>query len=63
MLARHSEGVRIQMDRFRCIEGHATGGGFIVVFDEPCGVRQRSESERAEQDGLQVRAGVHSGEV
>ena len=49
LLARHNEGVRIQLDRFRGVEVYTTGDGFLAFFDarrEPCGVRQRSAMAR-----------------
>lgn len=47
LLARHNEGVRIQLDRFRGVEVHTTGDGSLPSSTgrhEPCGVRQRSVS-------------------
>jgi quercetin dioxygenase-like cupin family protein len=44
-LARHNEGVRILLDRFRGVEVYTTGDGFLAFLTarhEPCGVRQRS---------------------
>jgi class 3 adenylate cyclase len=65
LLARHNEGVRIQLDRFRGEEVHTTGDGFLAFFDGAArAVRCAAEiCKHAEQDGLRVRAGVHSGEV
>ena len=65
LLARHNEGVRIQLDRFRGVEVYTTGDGFLAFFDGAaravlCAAAIR---DSALQDGLQIRAGVHSGEV
>ena len=65
LLATHNEGVRIQLDRFRGVEVHTTGDGFLAFFDGAArAVRCAAViCKHAEQDGLRVRAGVHSGEV
>jgi class 3 adenylate cyclase len=65
LLARHNEGVRIQLDRFRGVEVNTTGDGFLAFFDGAARAVRCAAiiSKHAEQDGLQVRAGVHSGEV
>jgi class 3 adenylate cyclase len=65
LLARHNEGVRIQLDRFRGVEVHTTGDGFLAFFDGAArAVRCAAAiAKHAEQDGLRVRAAVHSGEV
>jgi class 3 adenylate cyclase len=65
LLARHNEGVRIQLDRFRGVEVHTTGDGILAFFDGAaravrCAAAVR---DRALRDGLQIRAGIHSGEV
>ena len=65
LLARHNEGVRIQLDRFRGVEVYTTGDGILAFFDGAaravlCAAAIR---DSALHDGLQVRAGVHSGEV
>jgi len=65
LLARHNEGVRIQLDRFRGVEVHTTGDGFLAFFDGAARAVRCAAAicRHAEQDGLRVRAGVHSGEV
>jgi class 3 adenylate cyclase len=65
LLARHGDRVRLALDRFRGFEVATTGDGFLAMFDGAaravrCAAAVR---EAARQDGLQVRAGVHSGEV
>jgi class 3 adenylate cyclase len=65
LLARHNEGVRIQLDRFRGVEVYTTGDGFLAFFDGAARAVRCAAALRdgALQDGLQIRAGVHSGEV
>ena len=65
LLARHNEGVRIQLDRFRGVEIYTTGDGFLAFFDGAARAVRCAAAVRdgALQDGLQIRAGVHSGEV
>jgi class 3 adenylate cyclase len=65
LLAQHSASVRIQLDRFRGIEIHTTGDGFLAAFDGAARAVRCAAAirERTEQDGLEIRAGVHSGEV
>ena len=65
LLGRHNHEVRVQLDRFRGREIGTTGDGFLAVFDgavraicAALGIR-----ERARELGLDVRAGVHTGEV
>ena len=65
LLAQHYESVRKEVDRFRGIEVDTSGDGFLVMFDGAaraarCAVAIR---EAARQDGIELRAGVHSGEV
>jgi class 3 adenylate cyclase len=65
LLGRHCDRVRVELDRFRGLEIETTGDGFLVMFDGASrAVRCAAAiAEAAEDDGLQVRAGVHSGEV
>ncbi len=65
LLARHNEGVRIQLDRFRGVEVYTTGDGFLAFFDGAARAVRCAAAIRdgALQDGLQIRASVHSGEV
>jgi len=65
LLAAHDLAVRAELDRYRGREIKTTGDGFLVVFDGPAraircaaGVR---EAVRA--IGLEVRSGLHTGEV
>lgn len=65
LLARHGDGVRRELDRFRGLEITTTGDGFLAVFDGAArAVRCAGAiTDRAREDDLQIRAGVHSGEV
>ena len=65
LLARHNEAVRIQLDRFRGLEVLTTGDGFFAFFDGAARAVRCAAAIRdgARQDGLQIRAGIHSGEV
>ncbi len=65
LLAEHNEGVRIQLDRFRGVEVATTGDGFLAYFDGAARAVRCAAAirKRTVQDGLRVRAGVHSGEV
>jgi class 3 adenylate cyclase len=65
LLDAHDEAVRRQLDRFRGREVNTAGDGFLATFDGPgrailcaCAIR---DAVRAL--GLEVRAGLHTGEV
>ncbi len=65
VLDRHNAVVRRQLARFRGREIKTTGDGFLVLFDGParaincaCSIR-----DAVRQIGLEVRAGLHTGEV
>ena len=65
LMARHNELVRHAIDRHRGREVDTTGDGFFVSFDGAarairCAVEVREGSAAL---GLQVRAGIHTGEV
>lgn len=65
LLASHNEAVRRQLARFSGEEVDTAGDGFLAVFDGParairCAVEIR---EALGALGLDVRAGVHTGEV
>jgi class 3 adenylate cyclase len=65
LLARHSHRVRLELDRFRGYEVKTTGDGFLALFDGAArAVRCAASICRvAREDDIEVRAGVHSGEV
>jgi class 3 adenylate cyclase len=61
----HDAMVRRQLDRFQGREINTTGDGFLAIFDGParaihCGVAVRDGARKL---GLEVRVGVHTGEV
>ena len=64
LLERHHTAVRHELARFRGQEISTSGDGFFATFDGParavrCAVAIR---DRLRESGLEVRAGVHSGE-
>jgi class 3 adenylate cyclase len=65
LLAGHGDRVRLELDRFRGLEVATTGDGFLAMFDSASrAVHCAAAVHRAAAaDRLQVRAGVHSGEV
>jgi class 3 adenylate cyclase len=65
LLARHHVLVRRELDRFRGREIDTAGDGFLATFDGPArGVRcARAVSDGVRAFGLEVRAGLHTGEV
>ena len=65
LLARHYDSVRRELGSFRGIEVDASGDGFLAMFDGAARAVRCTASIRqaARQDGIEVRAGVHSGEV
>jgi class 3 adenylate cyclase len=65
LLDRHDAAARRQIARFRGREIKSTGDGFLATFDGParaiecaCAIR-----DAARQLGLDVRSGVHTGEI
>jgi len=65
LLDRHNEIVRREILRHRGREVKTTGDGFLITFDGPArSIRcSLAISEAVEDLGLQVRAGLHTGEV
>ncbi|MBD0338829.1 MAG: hypothetical protein ICV67_06045 [Thermoleophilia bacterium] len=65
LLGRHADRARIELDRFRGIEVATTGDGFLATFDGAArAVRcALAMQQAAGADALELRAGVHSGEV
>jgi class 3 adenylate cyclase len=65
LLANHDEIVRATLDRFRGREVTTTGDGFVATFDgAERAIRAAQEMQRALSEiGLQIRAGVHTGEI
>jgi class 3 adenylate cyclase len=65
MLEQHNQVVREQLARFRGREVKTTGDGFLASFDGPARAIRAAHAIRAElaEQGLQIRAGLHTGEV
>jgi class 3 adenylate cyclase/pimeloyl-ACP methyl ester carboxylesterase len=64
VLANHHRVVRQQLARFRGREVDTTGDGFLATFDGPArGIRcARAITEQVRSLGLELRAGLHTGE-
>jgi len=65
LLDRHDAAVRRQLDRYRGIEVGTAGDGFVAMFDGPARAIQCALAVRdnLEPLGLDVRAGLHTGEI
>jgi class 3 adenylate cyclase len=65
LVERHHAAIRRELDRFRGREIDTAGDGFLATFDGPArAVRCAVEAIRAVRGlGLEIRAGVHTGEV
>jgi class 3 adenylate cyclase/pimeloyl-ACP methyl ester carboxylesterase len=64
LLARHHELVRRELTRFRGEEKDTAGDGFFATFDGPARAIRCAQSivHRVGELGLELRAGVHTGE-
>jgi class 3 adenylate cyclase/mannose-6-phosphate isomerase-like protein (cupin superfamily) len=64
-LARHYQGVRAILDRYRGREISTTGDGFLAAFDGAARAIQAAHDirDRSKTEDLSIRVGVHSGEV
>lgn len=64
LLDEHDRAVRREIERFRGREINTTGDGFLATFDGPArAVRSaRAIADCGHQLGIEVRAGVHTGE-
>ena len=65
LLERHYEVVRRELKRFRGREIDTSGDGFLATFDGPARAVRCAQAivEALEVVGIEVRAGVHTGEV
>ena len=65
LLDEHDRTVRTQLQQFRGREVKTTGDGFLATFDGPArAVRcARAIAGRARDLGIEIRAGLHTGEV
>jgi pimeloyl-ACP methyl ester carboxylesterase len=64
LIERHHALVRTELDQHRGVEVDTAGDGFFATFDAPargvrCGIAVR---DRVRELGLEIRAGVHTGE-
>jgi len=64
LLERHHELVRVELARYRGVEIDTAGDGFFASFDGPARAIScaREIVERVPELGLDVRAGIHTGE-
>lgn len=65
LLDEHHKRVRAELERFRGTEVDTAGDGFLATFDGPArAVRCAAAISEAVRDvGLEIRAGVHTGEI
>ena len=65
LLSEHFVGARAELERYRGHEVKTTGDGLLATFDSPAqALRCALAIQRlAHRDGLQIRAGVHLGEI
>jgi class 3 adenylate cyclase len=65
LLGRHHAIVRRELARFSGVEIDTAGDGFFATFDGPARAVQSAQAivSRVREVGLEVRAGVHTGEI
>jgi pimeloyl-ACP methyl ester carboxylesterase len=65
LLELHNTVLRSQIDRFRGVEVNTAGDGFLATFDGPARAIQCAQEihHQVNAVGLEVRAGVHTGEI
>ena len=65
LLDRHHRLLRAALDRFGGREVHTAGDGFLATFDSPRRAIEcaRSAADAVRSIGLEIRAGVHTGEI
>jgi class 3 adenylate cyclase len=65
LLERHHQTVRAMLGRYRGTEVDTAGDGFLATFDGPArGIRcAQAIAEAVQPLGLEIRAGLHTGEV
>jgi pimeloyl-ACP methyl ester carboxylesterase/class 3 adenylate cyclase len=65
LLESHNTILRAQLDRFRGVEVNTAGDGFLATFDGPARAIQCAQEigHQMELLGLEVTAGVHTGEI
>ena len=64
LVARHDELMRAQLERYRGREVKTMGDGFLAMFDGPArGIRcARAVADEVQALGIELRAGLHTGE-
>ena len=64
-LAEHNQLMQFELDRFRGREVKKTGDGIVAVFDGPARALECAASmvRRVRELGLEIRAGLHTGEI
>jgi class 3 adenylate cyclase len=65
LLEQHHRILRASLDRFGGKEIHTAGDGFLATFDSPLRAIEcaRAAGEAVRSIGLEIRAGVHTGEI
>jgi class 3 adenylate cyclase len=65
LLTRHYDRVRLELEKYRGEESKTTGDGFLALFDGTARAVHCAAAicRAARKDGLEVRVGIHSGEV
>ena len=65
LLERHHRLLRAALERFGGLEVHTAGDGFLATFDSPRRAIEcaRAAGESLRSIGLEIRAGVHTGEI
>jgi class 3 adenylate cyclase len=65
LLERHDGLIRQELGSFRGVEIHTTGDGFLATFDGPARAIRCAQSivDAVHHIGLQVRVGIHTGEI
>lgn len=65
LLAQHHETIQLELDRFRGREVDRAGDGLLALFDGAARAAECASAvaRRARSIGLEVRAGLHTGEV
>jgi len=65
VLGKHSDRVRLELDRYRGLAVATTGDGFLAMFDGTARAARCAAAicRVAREDGVEIRAGIHSGEV
>ena len=65
LLEIHNTVLRTQLDRFRGVEVNTAGDGFLATFNGPARAIQCAQDIQRQVNslGLDVRAGIHTGEI